>query len=350
MFNLFRGDKKPRTMLDDAQTASGKLIVRGYRKIASQHGCAPTAKTTDLKLLEIYAKVTTAFREAEDRRGQHIPALVKNFIVLKFLQLFEMSGDGFLEEHLRYEVEKYLREGLRQDYNRELPLFEPNSDDPDVKRLKELHRLTGDYLERELLPKGNDPLPLPYAQIAETVFCVSFEVTRQCIEMTEKAALIKVKDSTQEALHCEIVAYHLNVAIANVMVKRHLHGQRNYEQIETGICDEIYETLSESGARLEQYLPIVAKANRDKCRMYFLKNQNSLDISDAQILSYAQKHDQEKIINIPAEQRSIVYYTIRVARLLEVGAEIDLFIVHYVNDVLAKRVIELQEEVCRCLA
>ena len=136
-------------MLDEVQETSGKLIVRGYRQIAAQYGCAPTTKTTDQKIIEIYAKVGTAFHQAAERRGEHIPALVKNHIVLKFLQLFEMSGDAFLQEHLEYEINKYLREGVREDYRRELPLFDPDSDDPDVKRLNELQRITREHLERE---------------------------------------------------------------------------------------------------------------------------------------------------------------------------------------------------------
>lgn len=59
-----------------------------------------------------------------------------NRIVMKFLQLYEMrfekdekSGldeaiaEKFFCDHLKYEVEKYLVEGLRPDYKRELPLF-----------------------------------------------------------------------------------------------------------------------------------------------------------------------------------------------------------------------------------
>jgi hypothetical protein len=59
---------------------SGRLIVKGYRKIAVQHGCAPTAKTTDLKIIEIYTLVTTAFQQAAKQRGEQIPALFDNHI------------------------------------------------------------------------------------------------------------------------------------------------------------------------------------------------------------------------------------------------------------------------------
>ena len=125
-------------MLDDVQAVSGKLIVKGYRKIAAQHGCAPTSKTTDQKIIEIHSQVSTAFNQAAKQRGERIPALVDNYITLKFFQVYEMLGEQRLQGHLQYEVEKYLGEGLRPDYKQELPLFDANGDDPDVKRLNML--------------------------------------------------------------------------------------------------------------------------------------------------------------------------------------------------------------------
>jgi hypothetical protein len=153
---------KKRTMLDDAQETSGKLVVKGYRRIAAQLGCAPTAKTTDQKIMEIYSTVSTAFNQAAERRGEHIPALYLNTIVLKFLKVYELFyGSPFpqrFQEHLQYEVNKYLAEGLRPDYKQELPLFDPDDfNDPDVKQLRELQRLVREKLEREFLPKENKP-------------------------------------------------------------------------------------------------------------------------------------------------------------------------------------------------
>ena len=66
---------KKRTMLDTAQEISSKLIVKGYRKIGAQLGCAPTAKTTDQKIIEIYTEVGKAFNQAAEQRGEQIPAL-----------------------------------------------------------------------------------------------------------------------------------------------------------------------------------------------------------------------------------------------------------------------------------
>src|ERR1039458_4733519 len=55
---------KKRTMLDRVQESGSKVIVTGYRRIGAQLGCAPTAKTTDQKIIEIYTKVGAAFHEA----------------------------------------------------------------------------------------------------------------------------------------------------------------------------------------------------------------------------------------------------------------------------------------------
>lgn len=136
-------------MLEDVQEIGGRLIIKGYRKIAAQNGCAPTAKTSDKKIMEIYTQVSTVFSQAARQRREKIPALYLNTVILKFLQVHEMMGDHF-QHHLQYEANKYLTEGLRPDYKRELPLFDPNNlNDPDVKRLSELHRLTGVAIHTE---------------------------------------------------------------------------------------------------------------------------------------------------------------------------------------------------------
>jgi hypothetical protein len=87
------------------------------------HGCPPTEKTSDKKIIEIYSKVLTVFQQAAKQRGTRIPALNLNFMVLKFLQVYEIMGEAVLDSHLQYEVEKYLSEGLRPEYKQELKFF-----------------------------------------------------------------------------------------------------------------------------------------------------------------------------------------------------------------------------------
>jgi hypothetical protein len=109
---------KPRTMLD----AVHDVVVQGYRRIGKAAGTAPTSQTSDTEILEIYSQVLTAFKEAATKRGERIPAVNLNTIAWKFMITKEMVGSEFMEEHLRYEVQKYLSEGLREDYKRELSL------------------------------------------------------------------------------------------------------------------------------------------------------------------------------------------------------------------------------------
>jgi hypothetical protein len=140
----------------------------------------------------------------------------------------------------------------------------------------------------------------------------------------------------------------LNVAISNIMVKKTLLGRDKYDQIETGVCDEIGCVLKEPSGKLLQYLPIISKENRDTARMYFVKDAQGLEISAEQLRAYAKKHN-KIIMDIPDDQMAIVYYTVRVARLLEVGMDIDKVIVWGVNNKIIDRSMELQEEVRRCL-
>lgn len=122
MKKLF-GSAEPRTKLDEVQEVGGKLIVAGYRRLADQTGCAPTSKTSDSQIIEMYKKVGTAFREASAQRGERLPAGTLNYIVWKFFQVSEMLGNEMVDEHLAYEIQKYHQEGLRPDYKNDLKLF-----------------------------------------------------------------------------------------------------------------------------------------------------------------------------------------------------------------------------------
>ena len=112
-----------RTLLDTATKASAGVIVAGYRRIAAQHGCAPTQQTSDQEIIEIYTLVTTGFNRTAEERAERIPALQLNHIVLKFLQMQEDLGPEIMARHLKYEIEKYAASGLRADYQQNLSLL-----------------------------------------------------------------------------------------------------------------------------------------------------------------------------------------------------------------------------------
>ena len=98
-------------------------MVAGYREIAKQTGLAPTSKTSDAEILAMHQKVATAFHIAAEQKGERLSAGIKNAIVLTFLQIREAAGDKFADEHLAYELQKYSREGLREDYKKEINLI-----------------------------------------------------------------------------------------------------------------------------------------------------------------------------------------------------------------------------------
>lgn len=110
-------------LLNDILNNATKLIVAGYRRLGAEQGCAPTKKTSDDQIVELYRKVASNFQKVAETRGEHLKAGLLNTIVLKFLQVKEKMGDAFVDEHLEYELEKYRSEGLRPEYQRELHLF-----------------------------------------------------------------------------------------------------------------------------------------------------------------------------------------------------------------------------------
>ncbi|MBC35664.1 MAG: hypothetical protein CL663_06470, partial [Bacteroidetes bacterium] len=71
---------------------------------------------TENKILDIYLQVVSEFKKASKKRGEHIPAQILNSIVLEFILTYEMSGEDFYKEHLIYEIDRYLKDGLREGH------------------------------------------------------------------------------------------------------------------------------------------------------------------------------------------------------------------------------------------
>lgn len=342
--NLFGTAPKQRTLLNDVQDVGARLIVKGYRKVAAQHGCAPTAKTTDQKIMEIYALVTTAFNQAAERRGERIPALVDNYIVLKFLQLYEMIP-GHLQQHLQYEVEKYLAEGLRQDYRHELPLFDPESNDPDVKRLKQLQNVTREKIERAVTQSNKEELP--YFDLANSILQSAVAASGELMQMAENAASMKFQKNNYELLLNEVVAYYASVAIAAIMIKKRVFGKETYQKIE----EEVFESVSKQlGKMLAQYASVVDRNNRHNAEMYFTKNHDGLGLTEEQIYGFAEKFNQQKILaQLPDDQLSIFYFNMRLSAILKVHENIDAVIVFGISQLAVKRLMEYQNEIQKIL-
>jgi hypothetical protein len=122
IFSVFK-KKKPQSMYDRLHEVADPFIISKFRQLGAANNCAPTSKTSDQKILEIYQQVGSAFREASKTRNEYLPAGYMNTIIFKFYKVYEFSGEPFFTEHLKYEVGKYIQSGLREDYKFDLKLF-----------------------------------------------------------------------------------------------------------------------------------------------------------------------------------------------------------------------------------
>ncbi len=109
-FNFF---KKKTTLLDAVED----VTIKGYRGLAKANNLPPTTKTSDEDILRINDEIINAYRAVESQRNEIIPATSLFAVAFHFMQVYEMKGQKFYEEHLEYEISKYLKEGLR-DYQK----------------------------------------------------------------------------------------------------------------------------------------------------------------------------------------------------------------------------------------
>jgi hypothetical protein len=116
---LKRKPQEPSSFEDKLNTS----LVKRLRNIGEYNNTAPTNKTSDEKIIEIYTLICSSFRKESTSRNEHIRADNLNTIAMKFFKVYEEFGEDFMKEHLEYELDKYLKEGLRPEYQREISLF-----------------------------------------------------------------------------------------------------------------------------------------------------------------------------------------------------------------------------------
>ena len=117
LFDIFK--RKPRTMLDEVN----EVAVKAFRALGEANNVAPTSKMSDEDIIRVAQEVGTAFRNVSEQRGEHLKAGYLFTIQMQFFRVYELSGEKFYQEHIVYECNKYLNEGLRQDYQQDLKLF-----------------------------------------------------------------------------------------------------------------------------------------------------------------------------------------------------------------------------------
>lgn len=98
-------------------------LVKRFRQIGKYNNSAPTEKTSDEKIIQIYTLICTSFRKASLENQERIPANNLNTIAMKFFKVYEEFGEVFMKEHLEYELDKYRTQGLRLEYKIETSLF-----------------------------------------------------------------------------------------------------------------------------------------------------------------------------------------------------------------------------------
>ncbi len=116
---LKRKPQEPVSFEDKLNTS----LVKRLRNIGEFNNTAPTEKTSDEKIIEIYTLICSTFRKASSEKQERIPANNLNTIAMKFFKVYEEFGEDFMQEHLEYELKKYTTEGLRPEYQRGISLF-----------------------------------------------------------------------------------------------------------------------------------------------------------------------------------------------------------------------------------
>lgn len=116
---LNRKPIEPESFEDKLNTS----LVKRLRNIGEYNNTAPTEKTSDEKIIEIYTLICSSFRKASSEKQERIPADNLNTLAMKFFKVYEEFGEDFMQEHLEYELKKYTTEGLRPEYKKGISLF-----------------------------------------------------------------------------------------------------------------------------------------------------------------------------------------------------------------------------------
>lgn len=112
LFDMF----KKKTLYDEVQDVTINL----FRSIGEANGVSPTKAMSNKLIMQIFQEVATGFKKAAEEKQEHIPGGYLMTIAMKFFSVHEQFGEKFYYEHLSYEINKYIQEGLREEYKRNL--------------------------------------------------------------------------------------------------------------------------------------------------------------------------------------------------------------------------------------
>ncbi len=121
-FSYYILKRKPQEPISLEDTINNSLVKR-LRNIGRYNNTAPTEKTSNEKVIEIYQLICSSFKNASNKRNERIPADNFNTIAVKFFNVYEQFGEDLMREHLEFELEKYRKEGLRPEYQKGISIF-----------------------------------------------------------------------------------------------------------------------------------------------------------------------------------------------------------------------------------
>lgn len=124
---IFFGRRRSPNKSESSRTAFDEVhdvVVAGFRLAAKEYSIAPSAKTSDDEILQIYSLTLNAWRDASKLRNEQIPVTFINYIALQFMQAYENMGQKIFASQFEYELQRYIDNGLRQDQMRHLVLYE----------------------------------------------------------------------------------------------------------------------------------------------------------------------------------------------------------------------------------
>ena len=125
LFNMLFGtsSKKKRENTDDTylkdfhlphDPKNDEIIVMARKR--NQHNNVPL-ELSDKEIMYVSLIILKLFTEAgQEYRNEEISYDIILNITDQFLVLYQMSGFDFFHKHIKYELNKYVDEGLRDDY------------------------------------------------------------------------------------------------------------------------------------------------------------------------------------------------------------------------------------------
>jgi hypothetical protein len=98
-------------------SATELLLLATVRQTALTNGIPPRWETTNSEIIEICKLVYRAFSIAEVQRGERLDDRTFGAFAIYCLAAREAFPKDFVDEHVKYEAEKYARTGLRDTYD-----------------------------------------------------------------------------------------------------------------------------------------------------------------------------------------------------------------------------------------